>query len=318
MRRLMCLALTLCIGATASKALATDAVLSLLPIEAELQALLGLGDDLLGGASSLLAGNPGSLLTQTVDNTFALVLDTSLEQLNLVFDEVGDIPNLFGLSFTVGEFETNGVKISYVTLPLTYTFRSQRILGRQWILSMPLTQGEVNDAKTYSIQPGLALRLPVSANWAITPGMSVGYVKSSDLDQEAEQAGVSVSSAYRIPLGSTPNSIYIGNLVGYYKTLKVTLAGKEFDPNMANTVFRNGLLYSMPMAFAHELLSVELSLVNTLFKGTDTYTRSQNELAVSVGSTRRHMAQLSFLRVGLAVIQAEDIRGFRLNFGYYF
>jgi hypothetical protein len=312
----MCLALTLCIGAAASKALATDAVLSLLPIEAE----LGIGDDLLGGASSLLAGNPGSLLPQTVDSAFALVLDTTLEQLNSVFDEVGDIPNLFGLSFTVGEFEANGVKISYVTMPLTYTFRSQRISGRQWILSMPLTQGEVNDAKTYSIQPGLALRIPVSANWAITPGMSVGYVKSSDLDQEAEQAGVSVSSAYRIPLGSTRNSIYIGNLIGYYKTLKVTLAGNEFDPNMANTVFRNGLLYSMPMpmAFAHELLSVELSFVNTLFKGTDTYTRSQNELAVSVGSTRRHMAQLSFLRLGLAVVQAEDIRGIRINFGYYF
>ncbi|MEX1668162.1 hypothetical protein AB4876_04515 [Zhongshania guokunii] len=307
--------LILYIAVAAPHALAAE---PLLDLGDELQAVVGLGDVLADSVSSLLAGNPASLQTQAVENAFATVLGDTLGTVDMVFDELGGIPNLFGFSFTVGEFEANGVKTSYVTLPLSYTFRSQQILGRQWIVSVPLSQGEVDGAKTYSIQPGLALRLPITANWAVTPGFNVGYVKSDDLDQEAEQAGVSVSSAYRIPLGTTNNSIYIGNLIGYYKTLKVKLAGEEFDPNIANTVLRNGLLYSMPLAIADDLLSVEVSFVNTIFKGTETYTRSQNELAVSVGSTRRHMAQLSFLRLGVGVVQAEDIRGVRLNFGYYF
>ncbi|WP_373096564.1 hypothetical protein [Zhongshania sp.] len=312
------LALMLCISAATLTSFAAEPIFVSSLIDEEWQSALGIGDTLVAGASSLFAGNPGSLQSQAVENAFTTALGDTLSPVDPLFDELAGVSNLFGLSFTVGEFEANGVKTSYVTLPLSYTFRSEKIFGRQWIASLPLSQGEVNGAKTYSIQPGLALRLPVTTHWALTPALNVGYVKSNDLDQEAEQAGASISSAYRIPLGLSPNSIYIGNLVGYYKTLKVNIAGRQFDPNIANTVLRNGLLYSMPMAFADELLSIELSFVNTLFKGTDTYTRSQNELAVSVGSTRRHMAQLSFLRLGLAVVQAEDIRGLRLNFGYYF
>ncbi len=312
------LAVGLCLAVLELKSFAAAPEPVLAVLDAELQLVLDIGESLVGGASSLLAGNPASLQTQAVENAFATVLGDTLGAVDIVLDELGGVSNLFGLSFTVGEFEANGVKTSYVTLPLSYTFRSEKIFGRQWIVSLPLSQGEVNGAKTYSVQPGLALRLPITANWALTPGLNVGYVKSDDLDQEAEQAGVSMSSAYRIGLGASSNSIYIGNLIGYYKTLKVNLAGREFDPNIANTVLRNGILYSIPLARANEILSIEFSLVNTLFKGTETYTRSQNELAVSVGSTRRHMAQLSFLRLGLSVVQAEDIRGLRLNFGYYF
>jgi hypothetical protein len=312
------LAIVLCLASVELKSFAAAPEPVLAVLDTELELLLDVGQTLVSGATSLMVGNPASLQTQAIDNAFATVLGDPLSIVDTVFNELEGVSNLFGLSFTVGEFETDGIKTSYITLPLSYTFRSKRILGRQWILSLPISQGEVNDAKTYSVQPGLALRLPITTNWALTPGMHVGYVKSEDLEQEAEQAGVTMSSSYRIGLGASANSIYIGNLVGYYKTHKVTLAGREFDPNIANTVLRNGVLYSMPLALADGLLSVELSLVNTLFKGTETYTRSQNELAVSVGSTRRHMAQLSFLRLGVSVVQAEDIRGLRMNFGYYF
>ncbi|WP_301028061.1 hypothetical protein [Zhongshania sp.] len=280
--------------------------------------LSGIGDALGSSASSLLAGNPASLQTQAVEDAFATMMGDTLDRNDEAFREFGDISNLFGLSFTIGRFEANGIKTSYVTVPLSYTFPPKQDLGREWIVSAPLSVGEVNGAKTYSVRPGLALRVPVTSRWALTPALAVGYVKSNDLEQEAQQAGASLSSAYRIPLGAGGDSIHIGNLVGYYKTVKVNLAGSEFDPNIANTVFRNGVLYSLPLDFFNKLRSVEFSFVNTYFTGTKTYARSQNELAFSVGSTRRHMGQLSFLRLGVSVVKAGDVKGLRLNFGYYF
>lgn len=299
-----------------SNAYAAEPVLPLVDIDPE--PLIGVDGALGDSASSLLAGNPASLQTLAVEDAFATTLGDTFGSDSTGFQEFGDISNLFGLSFTVGKFESNGIKTSYASVPFSYTFKSQQPLGREWIVSAPVSIGEVNGAKTYSIRPGLALRLPVTAQWALTPALSVGYVKSNDLDQEAEQVGVSLSSAYRIPLGLTGESLHIGNLVGYYKTYKVSMAGATFDPNLANTVFRNAVMYSLPLDYFDDLFSAEFSFVNTFFTGSKTYTRIQNELAFSVGRTRRHMGQLSFVRLGLSVVNAEDVKGVRLNFGYYF
>lgn len=268
--------------------------------------------------NSSIAGNPGSIQTLQAAADFDLGV-TSLAS-RVIAPGSGDarIPNLIGLGFTYGHFKQGDIETSTKTIPLSYTWRSDSDSRKQVIISAPITLGSVGNAKTYAGQFSLATRIPVTKDWTLTPAVGYGLAASADLAQAAQQMSASLSSAYVLSSSADGNALAIGNMVGHYRTLKLKVDDYEFNPKVANTVFRNGVMYTIPFAAGGHKMATEFTYVNTLFTGSETYTKSQNEVGFTVGTDRESKGLASYLRGGLALVQAKNSNGWRLSFGYWF
>lgn len=78
--------------------------------------------------------------------------------------------NSAGGSIQYGSYDVkNGDRVKIISLPLSYTIRSKAEPRRQLILSLPITQIQVGDAKSWHAGLGIAYRLPVNEQWTLTP-----------------------------------------------------------------------------------------------------------------------------------------------------
>jgi hypothetical protein len=65
-------------------------------------------------------------------------------------------------------------------------------------------------------------------------------------------------------------------------------------------------------------MALEFSFVNTVYTGTDLFSRQYNELGLALGTAKSSSAR-SYLRGGVTYLQGQNgIKGFKLNFGYWF
>ena len=84
-------------------------------------------------------------------------------------------------------------------------------------------------------------------------------------------------------------------------------------------MFRNGLLWSMPapswLGFGR---SIEYSVVNTHYTGTELYLRNYSELGLSIGSNKRADSTRSFMQGGLSVLVSAKTTGLVASYGYWF
>ena len=88
---------------------------------------------------------------------------------------------------------------------------------------------------------------------------------------------------------------------------------------MRNTVFRNGVLVSVPTIFMDQRMAYEISYINTIYNGTELYSNRYNEIGLTLGTNRSASSSRSFLRAGLTLFRGEkDVKGGRLNIGYWF
>ena len=66
-------------------------------------------------------------------------------------------------------------------------------------------------------------------------------------------------------------------------------------------------------------MALEVSYINTLFSGTDLYSKQYNEFGLTIGTNKSATSARSFLRGGITYLQGQNgIKGLRLNFGYWF
>lgn len=227
------------------------------------------------------------------------------------------VSNLIGAGVSFGSFSQGGLTNQAVTLPLSYTFRSQADARRQLTIYAPISVTTVAGAKSYAVNLGASYRFPVNNEWAITPGLGYGIAGSIDLGSAASMLGASVTNQYT--LRQDGYDLAFGNTVGIYQSRKISLGGYSFDPSIKNTVFRNGILLSVPTVVLGQKMAYELSLINTLYAGTGLYSRQYNELGFTLGTNKSADSTRSYLRGGLSYLQGQNgIRGFKANLGYWF
>lgn len=263
-------------------------------------------------ANDPIAGNPNSLMSQMAANDFANGFGSAL-------GAKGDAQaagNLVGVGARVTALREDGIDNTSVTLPFSYTVRSDIDPRRQLIFSLPLTYTKVEKAESYNLGFGMAYRLPVNDNWSLTPGVSYGAVGSSDLGSYAQALGASITSTY--VLEGKGFDVVIGNMVGYYKTLKLSVNDYSYNPDIHNGVFRNGIMLSQPIRIGGKRMSIEYALVDTRFVGTKLYNQGYDEISVTLGTNRNAMSARSFLRAGASYLFSPDTKGVRLNLGYWF
>ena len=88
---------------------------------------------------------------------------------------------------------------------------------------------------------------------------------------------------------------------------------------MANTVLRNGLLWSeRAPAWLGSGLTIEYLLVNTHYLGSELYLKNYSEVGVLLGSNKRADSVRSYLQGGLTYLFSSKTKGLMANFGYWF
>jgi hypothetical protein len=261
-----------------------------------------------------VAGNPNSMMSQLVANDFAGAFDAGSK----VVPDGGKQgnPNLVGLGLRFGQYRQADVDSRSITLPLSYTIRSDLDPRRQLVISMPISRTEVQGSTSYYTGLGLAYRVPLTDNWSVTPAGNYAVTGSVDLGSMAQMASASLTSSYVFELGS--KDLVIGNMVGWYRTLKFSHDGYSYDPGLSNVVFRNGAMLSVPFRLSGKAMAVEYSLIDTRFKGSELYLNNYHEAGITLGTNRSASSARSFLRAGATYLWSAKSKGFTLNLGYWF
>lgn len=234
------------------------------------------------------------------------------------FDGAGRLPGAgspvgVGLSYSSHDIDGQNDRVKALSLPLSYTFHSKADPRRQLVLSLPLTEVTIGDAKSYQAGLGAAVRLPVTDQWTLTPGVRYSAVGSEDRATVATVMSASLMSTYVLGFGKV--DLAIGNMLGVYKTGKFSRGDYDVDPDVNLKMTRNGLLVSLP---ATASLAAEVSLVDTRYLGDKPFVSNSQELGVALGTNGKSATAGSFLRVGLTYTRAKSSDGFGVNLGYWF
>lgn len=178
-------------------------------------------------------------------------------------------------------------------------------------------QVKTEGANGYHAGLGVSARIPMTENWALFPAVRYTVTNSVDLNTVAGVYSVSLGSTYRIPMGES--AIMIGNMLGYYKTSRLSVGDYSFDPDVKTMALRNGVLYSQPVTLAGRDLAVEYSLVDTRFTGgTKFFVNNTQEISVSLGTNRAADASGKFFRLGLRYLRGRETHGLSLQGAYWF
>lgn len=260
-----------------------------------------------------LAGNPNSLQSQMVMADF----DRGFTQHASSLKDAGvQTNNLVGIGLSFGSYNQRGLDSDAVTLPLSYTFRSGENPARQLTVYAPITVSSVGNAKSYAVNLGVSYRYPLSENWALSPSIGYGVSGSADLGSAAAMMSMALTSQYVIHRDGY--DIGIGNSLGSYQSQKFSAGDYSFNPGINNTVFRNGVMVSVPTTIWGKRMAYEFSFINTQFSGSELYSQNYNEIGLTLG-TYKSASSLSNLRVGVTYLQGDnDINGLKLNVGYWF
>jgi hypothetical protein len=181
---------------------------------------------------------------------------------------------------------------------------------------MPIMDAKTGNAHAYNFGLGLAVRLPVSDNWTLTPGVRYSAVASLDRATVSTVASASLMSTYVIPLGGV--DLAVGNMIALYKTGKFRSGDYSFDPDIKLKMTRNGLMASLPTTAFGADTAAEFSLIDTRYLGDKPFVSNSQEIGVTLGTNRNASNRHSFLRAGVSYVRSNVTRGLTLNLGYWF
>jgi hypothetical protein len=276
-----------------------------------------------------VAGNPTSLMARAVAfdffNAFYPFASNNEEDSGMIAQTGAALPTgaargpfrpLPGIGAYYGNYRDQGQTTQSLTIPLSLTLRSDLDPRRQFSLTLPITVQEVDGARVYQGMFGASLRLPLARDWAITPSLGYAQVRATELGTAGQIGAAALTSAYvfRTDYGD----LALGNLVGYYRTLGGTIQGISTASGIANTVFRNGLLWSEKARWLASGITIEYSIVNTYYTGTALYDRNYTEIGVALGSNKRADSVRAYMQGGLTYLFSSKTKGVTANFGYWF
>lgn len=276
-----------------------------------------------------VAGNPGSLMARRVAADFDSAFLPFAS--NLVGGPVrvaqvgglpagavrGPLPTLPGLGGQLGLLRDNGQSQRSLTVPLSLTLRSDLDPRRQFAVAMPITLSSVDGARALQGALAASLRLPLSNAWSLSGSLGYAVVRAEDLGSAGQIGSLSLTSSY--VMRGDNGDLAIGNMIGHYRTLGGRINGVDTGSGIANTVLRNGLLWSMPApAWLGFGRSVEASLVNTHYLGSALYLRNYSEAGLTVGTNKRADSTRSYMQAGLSLLFSSKTTGVMAHCGYWF
>ena len=273
-----------------------------------------------------IAGNPSSLMGTMVSGQFRAGFQDQTTNIDSAAapatEEVRDpdkLDNLFVLGARFGRFTAAEKVSNVVTLPLGYSFRLKESgTGLRTVdISLPLTYADIEGGTSGAASLGIGLTYAMNERWTLSPAAGAGVVGSVDLGSAGGIGSISLTSAYTIPRPGW--SLNIGNMVGYYETLDISLGGYDFNPGVSNTVLRNAMMASVPSTIGDRKVTTEVWAIDTRFFGSDLYSEYYDEIGISFGLTKAKERSIeNHLRAGVSYLTGDGVEGWRANLGYSF
>lgn len=232
-----------------------------------------------------------------------------------------NIDNVFGVGINYGSLSVDGSadRVETFTLPLSYGYNFDHKPGHKLIFSLPISMYKIGDAKGYHVGFGLGYRFPITQNWSLTPSVRYALTGSLDRATVASVYNIGLTSVYQIPFEHF--DLNIGNMIGYYKTGKFSAGDYSFNPDIQQTMLRNGIMLSQPITLYGNKMAIEYSLIDTRYIGGDKpFIDNTQQFGVTLGFHRdANAGRLSDFRIGASYINgAKGSDGFSFNFGYWF
>jgi hypothetical protein len=276
-----------------------------------------------------VAGNPSSLMARAVAFDFASAFTPFASN---IVDEPqkvaqatglpagalrGPMRGLPGLGAYAAVLRDEGLTVKSLTIPFSYVLRSDLDPRRQFSIALPLTLVDVDGARATQGTLAASVRQPLAKDWALSASVGYSVVDSKDLGAAGQIGSFAVTSSYVIRTDS--GDLGIGNMVGYYRTISGTINGIDTGSGIANTAFRNGLLWSMPAPqWIGQALSVEFTLTNTHYLGSELYLRNYSEVGVSLGTNKRADSNRGYTQGGLSFLVSSKTKGVAANYAVWF
>ena len=298
-------------------------------------------------ATDPLAGNPNSLAGQMVYNAFERGFMNKVSQMQPSLagqtrpDKNADI---IGIGARYGNFKQNGHRLQTYTLPLSYTIRGDNDARKQFTVSLPLQLMDAEGSLSYNGGLGAAYSIPITDQlshhqWILTPSIDYGAIGSVDMGAAGQIVQGALTSLYTTWIDKY--TVSMGNMIAHYKTLKFSIAGYSIDPDISNTVFRNGIMLSIPTDSWMSGTVMEVFAIDTRLAGSDVKVKAYNEFGFAFGLvkskkltyatkaadaatgqkgdiiTRVKNAYSSF-KLSVSYLTSSSSKGFMVNFGYLF
>lgn len=278
-----------------------------------------------------IAGNPNSIMAQAVANDFSQGFLTPATNLRADTQAAASATvgvgeknaNTMTLAARFGSLSQGGVRSQSVSLPLGYTFRFSDP-QQTFSINIPITMIEVEGSKSYSAGLGLGYSHPLTRYWVLTPAVGYMATGSPDMASAGQVVSGSLTSSATLPLGRY--QISMGNMAGYYRTLRLSIGDYSFDPKIENYVVRNGLMLYLPTDFLIKDTGLEIFGIDTRYLGDALFIDNYEEVGLSFGRTKVKRETvgdmiknvLVDIRVGASYIFAAGSHGFTANLGYSF
>jgi hypothetical protein len=265
---------------------------------------------------SPVAGNPSSLQSRMVADDFDRGFTAFASNIKSMDGETSN-NNLIGVGLSAQSMDTGRVKTDSYTIPLSYTVRTDLDPRKQWTFYAPITQSDTAGAKAYGVNLGAAYRMPINDEWTLMPGIGYGITGSVDLGSAAAMMSASLTSQYTLKMDGY--DLAFGNMLGYTQSSALNIGDYSVDPKISNTVFRNGVLLSLPTRVFGPKQALEFSYILTNYTGSKLYSNQYQEVGVTIGTNKGANTARSYLRAGVSYLTGENgITATRLNLGYWF
>lgn len=263
-----------------------------------------------------VAGNPNSLMGSMTASDFSQGTELGGGAPEKTTG-ANSTANSLGLAARAGRFSAGDFTQDAYTLPLAYTwhFSDPRY---QLKLDLPVSFIDTEGAQAFHGSFGVGVRVPITEDWSLTPGVRAGAVGSIDMAAAAIVYSGTVTSNYNIYYDDL--KFTIGNSVGIIKTDSVSVSDYEIAYNLTNEVMKHGVGVEGPLDFTvyGEPTSWQAAIANTQYFGDSLFVDNYTDFSVSFG-TRATATSWNALRIGLTyTLGTNDYKGARLNFGYTF
>lgn len=277
--------------------------------------------------TGLLVSLPAFALSTAVGDSDSLQTRMFVDDFDRALTEVdpsASVGPVIGAALEIEHLKNaQGQNVDTQTLPLTYAVRSDLDPRRQTIASLRLVNSRTDGSDTYSVIAGAAFRRPMNDAWTLVPAISVGHVSfhRGNSDTHGTINGGSLSSIYKMRYGQV--EFAIANMLAHYRTNKFRGIVGAVDPDLNNTILRNGIIMSVPTVLNGRKLAIEAAFtrtdVLTGHRNPASLVDHYNEFSVTLGNNRRLNNARSFIRGGIAYVDGQrDVHGLRLKLGYWF
>jgi hypothetical protein len=260
---------------------------------------------------------PGGILWTTVANDFDSSLgEAATYSAGNQANSSGSTAALIGVGVVLSRHTIGGQGVNSAAVPLSYTVRNDINPRRQAMLRGGIGIVDRAGTQAYSGRVSGAYRFPMSDQWALTPSAGVAISGSNDAAYSVGLLHTSMTSTYL--LEGNGFDVVIGNMLGYYKTIKPPVGQFAANPDLSQVAFRNGALLSQPITLGGRKMSIEYTASDTRYFGTSIFQKNSQEIGISLGTNKSAYTSRSFFRSNLAYQRAKDAHGLMLTVNYWF